>query len=77
MVRLDYFNRLPAREEHLSLVQNLMKGGGKFQLKSIISRTGLSRTQVLCTLQALIDSNSVVSESVGKVKFYSLTNCHA
>ncbi len=72
MAKLDYFNRLPAREEHISLVQDLMRGGGKYQLKTIILRTRLSRTQVMCTLQALIDNKRVMSETVGKARFYSL-----
>lgn len=72
MAKLDYFNRLPAREEHIYLVQDLMRGGRKFQLKTIILRTGLSRTQVMCTLQALIDSKCVMSETIGKARFYSL-----
>ncbi len=71
MVRLDYFNRLPAREEHIVMVRKMMAGGGRFQLKSIVSRTGLSRTQVLCTLQALIDSSAVICQIEGKVRYFS------
>ena len=73
MVRLDYFNRLPAREEHLSSVRKIMCSGRRFQLKSIILRTGLSRTQVLCALQELMASNDIACETVGRVKFFSLT----
>lgn len=70
MIRLDYYNRLPAREEHTTLVCKLLNSGGKFQLKSIVSKTGLTKTQVLCTLQALVNHKIVSFSAVGKTKFY-------
>lgn len=70
MIRLDYYNRLPVRAEHATLVCELLNSGGKFQLKSIVSKTGLTRTQVLCTLQALVNDKTVSFSAVGKTKFY-------
>jgi hypothetical protein len=72
MAKLDYFNRLPAREEYLLAIRVLMSGGGEFQLKSLVAKSGMSRTQVLCALQALIDTDCVVCKKVGRVKFFYL-----
>ena len=54
----------------MSLVRAKLVGGGKFQVKSLMNKTKLTKTQVLCTLQALIDSDEVTFEVEGKTKYF-------
>lgn len=70
MIRLDYYNTLPAREEHISLVRSRLVGGGRYQVKSLVNKTALTKTQVLCTLQALIDKGEVACETEGRTKYF-------
>lgn len=70
MIRLDYYNRLPARTEDIALIRALLNNGSKLQLKTIISKSGLTRTQVLCTLQELINNKEISFLTTGKTKHF-------
>lgn len=70
MIRLDYYNTLPARDEYISLIRSKLVGGGRFQVKSLENKSALTKTQVLCALQALIDKGEVAFEVRGKTKYF-------
>lgn len=71
MIRIDYFNKLPAREEHLSALRAVFKKNEKLQLKTLIRRSGLTKTQTLCALQALALSGKIEIEEHNHIKLYS------
>lgn len=73
MIRLDYYNKLPARTEDIALIRALLSNGGKLQLKSIIGKSGLTRTQALCTLQELINNKEISFLTTEKTKYFFMT----
>lgn len=70
MIKLDYYNRLPARAEDTIVIRALLNNGEKLQLKTIIKRSGLTKTQVLCTLQAFLNNKEISFLTIGKTKYY-------
>lgn len=72
MIKLDYYNRLPTRDEHVAALLAQLKVGVKLKLQSLVVKTGLTRTQVLCGLQELINSGVISFELEGKAKLFYL-----
>lgn len=65
MVR-NRFNRLPPKEEYLSKVRRLMQSGKPLSEAEMIQATGLTKTQLLCTVQRLIEDGALVRDSATK-----------
>lgn len=59
MSKLASFNTLPPKPQHLEKVLAALRLSEIVQLKDLISQTGLTRTQTLCALDALIKSGKV------------------
>ena len=57
--RLDRFNTLPPRPEHSKKVVSFLRKGGEIVLSEIVAGTGLTRTQVLCALDAMVRAGQV------------------
>lgn len=57
-MKLAYFNKLPPRTEYIRLVNNVLKSK-QLSLFNIQKKTGLTKTQVACTLEKLIQDNVV------------------
>lgn len=74
MTQLDYFNRLPAREEHLASLRRQLNKGSKMSLRLLINKTGLTKTQTLCALQALLRNGEVTFELVDQAKLFYQCN---
>lgn len=74
MIKLDYYNKLPARDEHLALVLSKLLAGRRLQIKNLVMKTSLTRTQVLCALQALLDKGAITYELEGKTKYFLIDN---
>jgi hypothetical protein len=60
--KLDKFNTLPPRPEHLRKVTNALKGGQVLKVADLVQATGLSRTQVLCALDGLVGQGLVAKQ---------------
>lgn len=76
-VKLDYFNTLPARPEHVEAVLAELSEDSVLKLAVLMRRTGLTKTQTLCALQKLVNDGLVMVESqAGGNRFYR-TNSHA
>jgi hypothetical protein len=61
--RLDHFNFLPPKPEYIDKVRAaLVKRGKATRLADLVASTGLSRTQALCALQAMVRDGEVFKE---------------
>ncbi len=63
------YNKLPVRNEYILKVTNSIKLKGR-SFTSIQNRTGLTRTQVACTLDQMINEGLVDIELVKGKKVY-------
>ena len=54
IMRLNRFNDLPPRPEHVAKVRRALSRQGQASAMQLIERTGLTRTAVLSALEALI-----------------------
>ena len=61
-MKLDNFNSLPPKPEHLKKVLALLRIGNAIRLSDIVSATGFSKTQVLCALDLMVRNGQVVKE---------------
>ena len=69
MQKLDKFNSLPARPEHIKKVVAVLKSGRVRSAADIALTTGLSRTQVLCVLDPMVKRGVVIKEK-SSLSFY-------
>ena len=61
--RLDKFNTLPPKPEHLKKVRRaLAKVDSAQKVSDLVAQTGLSNTQVLCALDLMIRNGEVVKQ---------------
>lgn len=68
---LAYYNKLPARPEYVSKVEEALKGGGSYQLMDLIRLSRLTRTQTLCALDELLLKDLIgVSKDGGVVRYF-------
>ncbi|MCY1543043.1 hypothetical protein D9M68_788350 [compost metagenome] len=74
MIKLAHYNKLPPRQQDIDSVLRILKKGEPLQLKDIIAKSKLTRTQVLCSLEALLNSGEVIIESARKPKLYLIAN---
>ncbi len=59
-MRLSPFNSLPAKPEHILMVRRALKPQKEFSVSELIMATGLTKTQLLCSLEELIKSGEAV-----------------
>lgn len=57
-MKLAYFNKLPAKAEYIQAVLNVLTGK-ELPLNQIQKKTGLTKTQVACSLEQLIAENQI------------------
>lgn len=60
--KLDRFNTLPPRPEHLKKVKSLLGRGAELKVAELVDASGLSRTQVLCALEALVNEGAAAKK---------------
>lgn len=58
-MKLTVFNTLPPRKEYLSKVMRALTRDSALSERELIDVTGLTKTQLLCALEALIAQGSV------------------
>jgi hypothetical protein len=58
-MKLSAFNTLPPRKEYLLKVMRVLNHRGALSERELIESTGLTKTQLLCALEALIADGSV------------------
>lgn len=72
MSNLSSFNTLPARPEYISaVIRKLSKR--ELALNQVVKSTGLTRTQVACTLDHLIDMSKIEVIVINKRKYYKVS----
>lgn len=62
----DSFNTLPPKDEYLVKIRRALKMGGALTATELVSATGLTKTQMLCALQPLMQEGIIVRDSVSK-----------
>ncbi len=62
-MRLNRFNDLPPRPEFTERVRAVLRKKGSATVIALVTTTGLSRTQVLSSLEALLASDEVERDS--------------
>lgn len=72
MIKIDHFNSLPPRPADITAIERALRHGENLKLNEIISKTKLTKTQALCSLQYLININKVRVLSTSKAKLYTL-----
>lgn len=61
--RLDRFNTLPPKPEHLKRVRVAIgTAAASIKLSELVAQTGLTNTQALCALDLLIKNGEAVKE---------------
>ena len=68
-VRLNRFNDLPPKPEYLQRVRLAMRKQPVASAVTLVTITGLTRTQVLCALEELLKLGEVVREPGPKLTF--------
>ena len=58
-MRLAPLNNLPAKPEYISKVKKALSGKNALSEKEMIDRTGMTKTQVQCALEAMFRDNLV------------------
>lgn len=60
--KLDNFNTLQPKPEHLKKVISVMERRDAVKVVDFVQMTGLSKTQVLCALNALVQQGAVTQQ---------------
>jgi len=71
MVNLAPYNRLPPKPSYIKKVLATLEQNPESRPIDIERNTGLTRTQVMCTLEQLLQENKIKAVS-GKSRSYSL-----
>lgn len=68
--RLDKFNSLPPKPEHIRKVRAVLRASiAPIKLAQLVSQTGLTNTQALCALDLMTKTGEVLKEG-GSNTFY-------
>ncbi len=73
MTRLTYFSTLPPKPEYISKINKVLSNGELLTLSEIQAKAKLTRTQVTCTLDLLIQQKKIQIELVSNRKKYQRT----
>lgn len=58
-MKLSAFNTLPPRKEYLAKVMRVLNRQSALSERELLDATGLTKTQLLCALEVLIDDGLV------------------
>ena len=70
MSKVGYFNTLPPKPEYLRKVRNALTTESPLSLHKIVKATGLTKTQVACTLEQMVADGEII-ETGSSPKMYS------
>lgn len=74
MIKIDYFNLLPPRQQDIVKLRSILANGQEYRLTDLVMKSKLTKTQVLCSLQHLADNGAVTIITTGKTKTYKLAS---
>lgn len=72
MIKIDHFNILPPRPNDIIKLRHILASGGEYKLTGLVLKSKLTKTQVLCSLEHMINSGEVRISSSSKAKIYAL-----
>lgn len=71
MIKIDHFNLLPPRPSDIVKLRHVLASGETYRLTELVVKSKLTKTQVLCSLQHMINSGEVTISTAGKTKSYA------
>jgi hypothetical protein len=69
---LTPFNRLPPRAEYIEKVMGCLIKHDRLSCAELMRLTGLTKTQVMCTLELKISDGTVDREVISNKNFYQI-----
>ena len=73
MTRLAPYNKLPPKPEYMKKILGALSDGGELSKKDLQTRSGLTMTQLGCSLEVLLANGTVGRASKKNRMYYFLT----